>query len=989
MGERLTFLLAAVLVLGGFGLWPAGAYDRSLCGWWPFDDGAGTVAVDASGKAVKGTLFGDPAWSKEGKNGGCLTFDGVDDYVFIDGKFKYGNYTIAVWFRNDSPTGAAHDIVSCYAATVLHGILLEVRADGTMRFLHRFPLGTGGGSNIYTTTTYADGQWHHVAATKSATEIALYIDGKEVGRTADTSVFGAADAFGICLGLLDNERAPDRRFLGAMDDLQIYYRALTAAEIPGTMAGLVDQAQAGIVTPANNATDVPREAALSWTAGEFPSTHDVYLGTTFADVNSAARTAAKGVLVSQGQADTTFTPTGVFAYGQTHYWRIDEVNTTPDNTIFKGNVWSFTVEPYGYPVKPAKATASSNQAGMGPEKTIDGSGLTGDLHGAEPTTMWMSAGAQPNWIQYEFDKVYKLHQLQVWNSNQLIESFLGFGAKKVTVETSTDGTTWKALAEVPEFARAPGAAGYAANTTVNFGGVEAKFVKLTITATWGGVAPQAGLAEVRFFYVPVQARSPQPAQAATGVDPRTILSWRAGREAAKHQVYLGTDPNAVRQGTTLAGTVTKAEFEAGTLLQLGRTYYWKINEVNDLGKPPTWEGAVWSFSTAAALPVDTMESYNDDENKGTRIYEVWIDGFDNPKVNGAVVGKDQAPFAEKTVIHGGSQSMPLRYDNTTAALSEAVRTFDPPQDWTAYGVKGLTLWFSGDPANTATKMYVKINGQKVPFNGDAGDILRKGWHFWYIDLSAVAGVNLKKVTNLTLGFEGGKGIVFFDDIMLSPADRNVVTPVKPQATGLVASYAFEGNANDSTGAHPLTATGAPKYVPGKVGQAIKLDGVRDFLTGAGTYSLPTYTASVWFQVEGGTGNRDILSAYEGTNRHGILLEITTTGTVRYLHRAPLGTSGGPSIYSTTTHADGAWYHVAIVKSANAMTLYVNGELAGSLADTTQFDAALSQLTVSSLGHASPSRFFPGALDELSIYGRDLSAAEVAWLAGRTLPFDQP
>ena len=92
---------------------------------------------------------------------------------------------------------------------------------------------------------------------------------------------------------------------------------------------------------------------------------------------------------------------------------------------------------------------------MGPEKTIDGSGLTGDLHGTDGTTMWLSTGAQPNWIQYQFDKVYKLHDLKVWNSNQPIESFLGFGAKEVKVEYSTDGTTWTQLASVPQFARRP------------------------------------------------------------------------------------------------------------------------------------------------------------------------------------------------------------------------------------------------------------------------------------------------------------------------------------------------------------------------------------------------------------------------------------------------------------------------------------------------------------------------------------------------------
>ena len=151
-------------------------------------------------------------------------------------------------------------------------------------------------------------------------------------------------------------------------------------------------------------------------------------------------------------------------------------------------MWSFTAEPYGYPVKPVSATASSGRPSMGPENTINGAGMTGDLHGTEGTTMWLSSGVQPNWIQYQFDKVYKLYDLKVWNSNQLIESFIGFGAKKVTIEYSTDGTTWTAVANVPEFARASGAPGYAANTTVNLGGVLAKFVKLTINSTWGGLS---------------------------------------------------------------------------------------------------------------------------------------------------------------------------------------------------------------------------------------------------------------------------------------------------------------------------------------------------------------------------------------------------------------------------------------------------------------------------------------------------------------------
>ena len=55
------------------------------------------------------------------------------------------------------------------------------------------------------------------------------------------------------------------------------------------------------------------------------------------------------------------------------------------------------------------------------------------------------------------------------------------------------------------------------------------------------MATQTGLSEVRFTYVPAQARAPQPATGATGVALNATLNWRPGREATSHKVYLGTD----------------------------------------------------------------------------------------------------------------------------------------------------------------------------------------------------------------------------------------------------------------------------------------------------------------------------------------------------------------------------------------------------------------------------------------------------------------
>lgn len=156
----------------------------------------------------------------------------------------------------------------------------------------------------------------------------------------------------------------------------------------------------------------------------------------------------------------------------------------------------------GQPIDAEAITAtasSSDSADQGPKKTIDGSGLN-DLgqHSIESTDMWLSAGTEPQWIQYEFDENYELHEMHVWNSNQLIEPFLGLGAKDVLIETSVDGIEWTTLEGTTQFNQATGNSDYTANTVVDFGGVSAKFVRINILSGYGTWS-QWGLSEVRFF----------------------------------------------------------------------------------------------------------------------------------------------------------------------------------------------------------------------------------------------------------------------------------------------------------------------------------------------------------------------------------------------------------------------------------------------------------------------------------------------------------
>ena len=424
-------------------------------------------------------------------------------------------------------------------------------------------------------------------------------------------------------------------------------------------------------------------------------------------------------------------------------------------------------------------------------------------------------------------------------------------AKTVKIEYSTDGATGRRLDNAPKVVRAAGTAGYAAGTTVNLGGVMAKYVKLTITATWGGMGA-AGLSEVRFSYVPVQAFTPQPAAAATGVAITPTLSWRLGREAGSHKVFFGTDPNAVANGTAAAKTVADATF-APDVLNYSTTYYWKVDEVNTA----TYPGDVWSFTTTTFGVVDDFESYNDDS---IRIYDAWIDGLTDGK-SGSQVGYDQAPFAEKTTLHGGAQAMPLKYDNTAKSFSEAVRTFDPAQNWTASGVKSLSLFFQGVAANTG-QLYLKINGTKVAYSGNAGDLAKAAWTAWNIDLSTV-GAGLNKVTSLTIGIEGSgsKGIVFIDDIRLYPQTPAYITPVDPGKTNLVALYAFEGNANDSSGkSNNGTVNGTALWVPGKTNQALQFNGTSTYVdcgSGASLNLTDAVTISAWIKMDFTAGDRKI------------------------------------------------------------------------------------------------------------------------------------
>ncbi len=954
-------------------VWAGVAAHADLVGHWKFDEGSGTVAVDSSGNGNDGAFTGEPQYVA-GQLGTALQFDG-DDWVDCGDALDLTNeLSIACWVN---PSGLSGD-----KGWVARWDNYAFKSSGTMM---RF---TTPGVRDYNAnnTTVVIGEWQHVAVTFVPNQgdgaTIFYYNGVE-GQRTDSSGYGGG---GGPLAIGNNRWS--QFYEGMIDDVQVYDHILTPEEVLGAMEGLDPPGLAVDPSPEAETIDVPREVTLSWTPGEFAVKHTVYLSASFADVNDGSA----AVMIADNIDDATV-DAGVLDFDQTYYWRVDEVNGAPDRTVFTGNVWSFTVEPKGIPVEAITATASAENPDMGPEKTIDGSGLNDmDQHSMQPHDMWLALGTD-NWIQYEFDKAYKLHEMLVWNSNQVIEAFIGFGVKEATVETSLDGENWTALDGVIELAKATAQPTYEANTAVNLGGVMAQYVKISVVSAHGFTG-QAGLAEVRFLAIPVSAREPQPTDGVTTASAQVALSWRSGREAVSHEVSLGTaaDAMAVIDTSPEAQTVTDP-------LDYGTTYFWSVTEVNDAAVPAIHAGPVWTFVTPASGVVDDFESYSGDA--GQEVFMTWFDGFGgDASLGGSQTGHDGSPFVETAIVNGGDQSLPVYIDNdggfvdidgnsSSPNFSEVLREFDSPQDWTTSGVQTLSIMFRGSAGLTG-QLYCKIGSTKLLYDGDAANIGIGTWQAWNIDLSTVGG-NLTDVRELAIGVEGGSsGLLYIDDIRLFPQLGELISPADPGVANLVSYYAFDGDLTDSVGGHHGTELGMPGFTTDPVrGQVLALNGQNNAVDVPQSADLnpEAFTVSLWANADpsGSDYRSPITSRDGGTNRGGYIIYAEPGNVWSFWTGTPAGwhQAGGPAVEL------GEWTHLAITYASDLKRLYVNGHLG---AEGTSAMAVNAQQVLRIGGGASegPGNYFwVGMIDDVRIYNAALSHGEVLSLSGATQPIHEP
>jgi hypothetical protein len=534
------------------------------------------------------------------------------------------------------------------------------------------------------------------------------------------------------------------------------------------------------------------------------------------------------------------------------------------------------------------------------------------------------------------------------------------------------------------------------------------------------------------------------------------LRWLAGTGATAHRVYFGTSFTTVNEANE-SSPQYKGQKSLATLyhtiplteVNLGRSYYWRIDEV--VGGSPV-KGDVWQFSIPNYRVVDEFHTYPSD----TELWNVWMDG--------AVNGTGGFVYLETTTVHEGT-SANLNYNNASPPyISEAnmICSAKPgcPNDWTAAGVKLLTLSLHGN-TSFAEKVYVMLesNGgaQKgVVYYSEPNELRQGSWE-WYrflaIDLAqfSAQGVDLKNVSRMTIGVgnkasptAGGSGSLYVDTIRLQPPiwlDRSgdadidndgvvnmndldalanawlmsstVVTASAP-TTGPVLWYKFdEGTdyfANDSSGNSYTGNLNLPNWGGAGSGfdssNCINLNNDTFVEAPIGAFDsnwAKESTVSLWIKDPGQTDDDSTLFQ-ANTPSADMQVWVGSTGAFSWQCGYDSNTSwnndllfGQYYLYSNPAHPLNRWVHYAFVKSASGryMRIYQDGKIVAentnvpgdSLAAPDYFSIGAWRYSVESGG------FYDGLMDDFRIYNYALSPSEVLSLAiaGGTVtsPMTQP
>ena len=531
------------------------------------------------------------------------------------------------------------------------------------------------------------------------------------------------------------------------------------------------------------------------------------------------------------------------------------------------------------------------------------------------------------------------------------------------------------------------------------------------------------------------ASYPYPPDKAEDVPFDMVLNWVPGQFGDNYNLYFGKDisciyPDAdpVLKFISDISVPDSNSFDPNGL-EMGKTYYWRIDEVNQNDPNSTLTGAPWRFTVSNHFVLDNFDSYNSENLLGN----TWM------VENHGYVRLVSAPDPVHSCLH----AMEIGYNYNNTQKTVATYNFEKPQNWISAGVKSIDLYFYGYENNyPGSLMDIMLNDGndvvKIPYNGDMNDISQETWQLWRINLQSLGllsdnqeQIDLSHIQSFSIVFEKdpnsyqtyGYGTIYFDDVIFYSSrcldeDRpeadfngdcfvdfhdfaelaynwlesgyNIYQVQKPESDPIF-WYQFENDTIDTIGNAHGDIQGNLTYVPGVYGQAIKFDGGSNWIKVAPVAYVFSHvtrglTIAFWQKGEDSPYNKRatlFCSEYE-YNISDPAISIN------------LGCWNGTGIYNwdcgthqpfdrrlTGKHRykkewSNQWNHWAFTKdsSTGIMEIYLNGVLLNSRTDSSNTISLIDSFTIGTGWYGT----YNGLMDDMRIYDYALSQPEIAYIA---------
>ena len=348
MSSKLVLIMSLVVLVG------AGNALGEMVGYWKLDEGAGTKVLDSSGKGNDGTITNKPTWIA-GVNGQALEFHGLGvsggggDYITIPHKPSLditGPISISMWLKPgaDDPEGKGTETApmakALSTASVSWSFQVRYGWGGAPKPLMAFTFNTSPRAWAFMDSKLTRNEWCHIACTFDGKTLKAFRNGNQTDSTpmgaitsSPTPVLIGTDGWGC-------------DWIGAIDDVRMYNHALSEAEIQAAMA-IEPILTAYSPDPKDGDMLKATKTTLKWQPGDKATAHDVYFGESFDQIMAATPVDAAVFIGRQTKAELAVGAAGnlvptALVPGKTYYWRVDE---TDGAQIWRGSVWSFTVQP--------------------------------------------------------------------------------------------------------------------------------------------------------------------------------------------------------------------------------------------------------------------------------------------------------------------------------------------------------------------------------------------------------------------------------------------------------------------------------------------------------------------------------------------------------------------------------------------------------------------------------------------------------------------